>query len=154
MRIYLVQHGEAKKEDEDPLRPLTEEGIKNAEKVASHLAKLNLKIKKIFHSGKLRAKQTAEIYGKYLKPEEGIEESEGLNPLDNVKIWIEKLRLINKDIMLVGHLPHLSRLTSTLIIDYEEKEVLKFKMAGTVCLEKNEKEKWSILWAIPPDIIP
>jgi len=44
MRIYLVQHGEAKKENEDPLRPLTEEGIKNAEKVASHLAKLNLKI--------------------------------------------------------------------------------------------------------------
>jgi len=56
--------------------------------------------------------------------------------------------------MLVGHLPHLSRLTSTLIIDDEEKEVLKFKMAGTVCLEKNEKEKWSILWAIPPDITP
>ena len=67
MRIYLVQHGEAKKENEDPLRPLTEEGIKNAEKVASYLAKLNLKIKKIFHSGKLRAKQTAEIYGKIFK---------------------------------------------------------------------------------------
>jgi len=154
MRLYLVQHAEAKKEEEDPLRPLTEKGVKDAEKVASHLASLNLKIKKIFHSGKLRAKQTAEIYAKYLKPEEGVEKAEGLNPLDDVKVWVEKLKLIDEDIMLVGHLPHLSKLTSILTVGNEEEKVLKFKMAGAACLEKGEGEKWSIAWMITPDIIP
>lgn len=153
MKLYLVQHGEAEKEEKNPLKPLTEKGIKDAEKIANHLSKLNLKIKKIFHSGKLRAKQTAEVYAKYLKPEEGVDEEEGLNPLDNVKIWVEKLTCINEDIMLVGHLPHLSKLASILVVGNENKEVLKFKMAGVACLEKNNG-KWSILWVIPPELIP
>lgn len=69
MKLYLVQHGEAKRKEEDPSRPLTNKGIKDAEKVAKYISKLEVKAKKIFHSGKLRAKQTAEIYAKHLKPE-------------------------------------------------------------------------------------
>ena len=154
MRLYLIQHGEAKSKDEDPSRPLTEKGAKDAEKVAEHISKLGVKVKKIFHSGKLRAKQTAEICAKYLKPEEGVSETVGLNPLDPPETWIEKLKTINEDIMLTGHLPHLSKLTSALITGDKNKEIIKFRNAGTVCLERDEQGKWTILWAIPPEMIP
>lgn len=154
MKLYLVQHGEAKRKEEDPSRPLTNKGIKDAEKVAKYISKLGVKIKKIFHSGKLRAKQTAEIYAKHLKPEEGVSETDGLNPLDEPKIWIEKIKTIDEDIMLTGHLPHLSKLASALITGDENKEIIKFRNAGIICLERDEQGKWIILWAIPPEMIP
>ncbi|RLI32491.1 phosphohistidine phosphatase SixA [Candidatus Bathyarchaeota archaeon] len=154
MKLYLVQHGEAKKEEEDPSRPLTEKGFKDAEKVAKYVSKLDVKIKRIFHSGKLRAKQTAEIYANYLNPEEGVFEAEGLNPLDDVKIWVEKIKLMSEDIMLTGHLPHLSKLTSALIVNDENIEIVKFRMAGVVCLERDKEGKWAVLWVITPEVVP
>jgi phosphohistidine phosphatase len=154
MKLYLVQHGEAKRKEEDPSRPLTNKGIKDAEKVAEYISKLDIKVKKIFHSGKLRAKQTAEIYAKYLKPEEGISETDGLNPLDEPKTWIEKIKTIDEDIMLTGHLPHLSKLASALITGDENREIIKFRNAGIICLERDEQGKWTILWVIPPELIP
>ncbi len=154
MKLYLVQHGEAKSKEEDSSRPLTEKGIKDAEKVAEYISKLDVKVKKIFHSGKLRAKQTAEIYAKHLKPEDGVSETDGLNPLDSPETWIKKLKNIDEDIMLTGHLPHLSKLASTLIVGDENMEIIKFRNAGVTCLERDEQGKWKILWAIPPEMVP
>ena len=154
MKLYLVQHGEAKSKEEDSSRPLTEKGIKDAEKVAEYISKLGVKVKKIFHSGKLRAKQTAEIYAKHLKPEDGVSETDGLNPLDPPETWIKKLKNIDEDIMLTGHLPHLSKLASALVVGDENMEIIKFRNAGVTCLERDEQGKWKILWAIPPEMVP
>ncbi|HDD66024.1 MAG TPA: phosphohistidine phosphatase SixA, partial [Nitrososphaeria archaeon] len=63
MKVYLVQHGEAKREEEDPARPLTEEGKREVEDVARFLAELGVRVDRILHSGKLRAAQTANILG-------------------------------------------------------------------------------------------
>ena len=38
MRLYLVQHGAAKSEQEDPQRGLTDEGRRTVEKIAEVLA--------------------------------------------------------------------------------------------------------------------
>ena len=59
MIVYLVQHGEAKSEEEDPERPLTDNGRFTVESVSEHIAPLGLGVTRIIHSGKLRAKQTA-----------------------------------------------------------------------------------------------
>ena len=32
MRVYLVQHGESRPEEEDPQRSLTDEGVRNVQK--------------------------------------------------------------------------------------------------------------------------
>ena len=44
MRIYLVQHGEAKSEEEDPRRTLTDNGIGEVQKVAEFLRPLALAV--------------------------------------------------------------------------------------------------------------
>jgi type I restriction enzyme M protein len=61
MELYLVQHGTAKNEAEDPKRSLTNEGRRTVERVGEHLAAVGLALDRIEHSDKLRARQTAEI---------------------------------------------------------------------------------------------
>ena len=154
MKLYLVQHGEAKREEEDPARPLTDRGREEAEKIASHIAKTGVQVERIIHSGKLRAKQTAEIMAKHLKPPKGVDQADNLDPLADPKIWAERLKDISEDIMLVGHLPHLSKLASLLLTGNADLEPIKFRMAGIICLERDEKGKWSLLWALRPENIP
>lgn len=77
MRFYLVQHAEAKREEEDPSRPLTDRGRKESIKVASYAARIGVRIEKIIHSGKLRALQTAEIMTEHLNPPGGDREGRG-----------------------------------------------------------------------------
>ena len=61
MRLYLVQHGQAKSEELDPQRGLTEQGVQDVERLAAFLKPLSLAVQVVWHSGKTRAAQTAEI---------------------------------------------------------------------------------------------
>ncbi|MEN2986485.1 MAG: phosphohistidine phosphatase SixA [Thermodesulfovibrionaceae bacterium] len=151
MFLYLVQHAEAKPESEDPQRGLSEKGLKDIGKVANFLSKLNLQVDEILHSDKLRAKQTAEVLAEALKVKAS--ETDSLAPLDNPQVWAERLKTVDKSIMLVGHLPHLSYLTSMLLCGEREKGIVSFRMGGVLCLKK-DKELWSINWMITPEIIP
>jgi len=89
MLLYLVQHGEAKREEEDPARPLTDKGKSEVEKIASFIAKTGIHIERILHSGKLRALQTAEILASHLKPPRGIEQADALDPLADPKYGLK-----------------------------------------------------------------
>ncbi len=153
MLLYLVQHAEAKKEEIDPARPLSEKGIQDIQKVATYLSQLNFALHKIFHSKKLRAKQTAEVLAGNLKPLKGISEVEGLSPLDDPDTWAGRLKDIPEDVMLVGHLPHLGRLTSLLLSGDANKNIVSFKMAGVVCIKRDEEGEWSLQWMLTPEII-
>src|SRR2546428_4370090 len=61
MDCYLVQHGEAKPEREDPARPLTDRGRREVERVAEGAQRSGVEIAEVVHSGELRAQQTAEL---------------------------------------------------------------------------------------------
>lgn len=148
MRLYLVQHGEAMSKDENPERPLTAKGRENTTKTAKFLKKKGIRVRKIFHSTKLRAKQTAQIIASLLGCE--LQEEKDLEPLADPSIWAKKIRSMNEDIMIVGHLPHLGALASLLLCG-ESKEILRFYMGGVVCLEK--EENWKLLFSIPPEFM-
>jgi len=152
MRIYLVQHGEAKRKEEDPARPLTEDGRSEVERVGRFLARIGVRVDRILHSGKLRAAQTAELMAKYVKSMEKIEAVDCLDPFADPRIWAERLDKSEHDLMLVGHLPHLKRLASLLLTGRDDLEIVRFRYAGVVCLERDGR--WSILWIIRPDMLP
>jgi phosphohistidine phosphatase len=151
MDFYLVQHGEAKPEHEDPTRPLTGRGREEVEQVARCAAKIGLKVSEVCHSGKLRAKQTAEILANYLFPSRGIFEIEGLSPMDDPSKARAVLEAAKEPLMLVGHLPHLSRLASTLIIGDKTKEVIQFRMGAIVCISKTEGG-FAVKWVLTPEL--
>jgi phosphohistidine phosphatase len=153
MLIYLVQHADAKKEEVDPSRSLSEKGMHDIKRVASYASRLNIEIYKIFHSNKLRAKQTAEVLSENLKPTKGVSEVDGLSPLDDPNIWAERLKDIPDDIILVGHLPHLGKLVSLLLSEKADRNIISFKMAGIVCLKRDDTGAWSLQWMITPEIV-
>ena len=150
MKLYLMQHGEAKSEEEDPERRLADKGKEEVDAVATRLEKAGISPALIIHSGKVRARETAEIAGKRLNPEEGVRESENLKPMDDPKAIKEIIEKREKDLMVVGHLPHLSKLCSLLLAGDEEKELVQFRMGGVVCLER--KEGWRLRWFIVPEL--
>jgi phosphohistidine phosphatase len=153
MFIYLVQHAEAKREEEDPRRDLTEKGRLDIERVAHYLKRLNVQVKQIFHSGKTRAQSTAKVLAGYLNPPAGISEAQGLAPLDDPAIWSERLPKMQGDIMLVGHLPHLGGLAAILMTGDKEKKVINFQMGGAVCLRQMAADQWAVDWMVVPEII-
>lgn len=155
MKLYLVQHAAAKRKEEDPSRPLSEQGRREIVKVAEYSAKyLDIHVKHILHSSKLRAKQTAQVLAEHLQPTEGVVLAEYLEPLADPKSWQRRLAQAKDDTMIVGHLPHLSKLTNILLAGDKAKEVVAFRMGGIVCLERNETSQWVLKWLITPEIVP
>jgi len=154
MNLYLVQHSEAKSKEDDPQCSLSDKGFADIKKISAFISKhFNIQIKSIMHSGKTRALQTAEILSKHLNPTEGIQQVDGLDPLTVPSIWVERLAKIKEDIMLVGHLPHLSKLSSLLMCQDENKTIINFKNAGVVCLNRDESGIWSAQWIVIPEIL-
>jgi len=152
MEIYLVQHGESKSETEDPERPLTEKGKEAVESVASYVAPLGVEVAQVIHSGRLRAKQTAELFAQYLSPPQGIKQEGGLGPLDDPQQAKRLIEQAERPLMIVGHLPHLGRLASLLILGAPDKEIIKFTMGGVVCLSRSD-DSWLVEWALIPKLI-
>ena len=154
MKLYLVQHAEAKREEEDPARPLSEKGWKDIKKkIADFLKGKGIKVSKILHSGKLRTKQTAETLAESIHSSEGVKETEGLLPMDNPSVWEKKLKEESEDTVLVGHLPHLSKLAGLLLTGDQERKPIDFRMGGVICMEKNEAGNWSLQWILTPQIL-
>jgi phosphohistidine phosphatase len=81
-------------------------------------------VAEIRHSGLVRARETAEILGRRLGPSRGVHEATGLLPEDDPAVAAAELELAAEPLMLVGHLPHLARLSVAL--------------AGRVVLERIE----------------
>jgi phosphohistidine phosphatase len=148
VRLYLVQHGEARAESEDPERPLTDKGIEDVVCVARWaVERLGVRPARVVHSGKTRARQTAEAWGGLLGA--GAEQGDALAPNDNPATWVERLDATADDLMLVGHLPHLDRLAGALLTGNPDSAVVRFQPGGLVGLERAHRG-WSISIVLPP----
>ena len=148
MEVYLVQHGEAKDEEDDPERSLTNKGKEEVGHVAAHTARL-VNIHRIMHSPKLRAKQTADIFATYNKHASSAEEK-GLKPMDDPEIAKKMIESQTENLMLVGHLPHMNKLASLLLTGNADADVISFRMGAVVCLEK--QERWKVKWIFTPEL--
>jgi phosphohistidine phosphatase len=155
MKIYLVQHGKPLPKEKDPDRSLSELGRQDIEKVAAFLKEIGIEVQEIFHSGKTRARQTAKIMISKLSPGREPLKKDGLSPLDDVKAIAEEINQTQKDLMIVGHLPHLAKLTSVLTGGSESNPVVAFQQGGVVCLQSDkERNTWAIAWMLVPEIVP
>ncbi len=152
MAIYLVQHAECLPKDQDPEKGLSDLGSANATRIAEVAAGYNVPVVRIWHSGKKRARQTAEIFSSFLAPAEGLADVEGIKPLDDVTVFSDRLDS-TADTMVVGHLPFMEKLVAYLITGTPDKPVFKFQNAGIVCLDSDpDSESWVIRWTLMPNI--
>lgn len=152
MSIYLVQHALALTHEEDPERGISETGRAETLRIAEVAKGYRVNVSQIQHSGKKRARETAEIFARELEPGSGIDAVDGLNPMDDIQPVAVSLDPTS-NLMMVGHLPHLERLASWITTGQEDHAVFRFQNSGIVCLDRSEdSDLWHIKWTLMPKI--
>ena len=147
--VYFAQHGLALDKADDPERPLSQAGIHQSKKIAMALQHSKTPISSLFHSGKLRASQTAEIFAGTIKLSSTSAVS-GLSPNDDVTLLAQNLNINHA--LYVGHLPHLEKLVAYLVTGNENANIIKFQNSAVVCLEKSENH-YQLKWYLTPELV-
>lgn len=158
MMLYLMQHAQAVPDEVDSQRPLSLEGRAAALRVAARVAQLAPPVAHIYHSRKLRARQTAEVLAEALRLEHTLEELEGLSPKDRAEplarwLRVETQKQTAEGIVLVSHLPLLDRLASLLLTGDEEMGVVVIQYAALVALApKGDGKRFAVQWMLTPEL--
>src|SRR5262249_38749033 len=153
MHAYLVQHGKAKPASEDPNRGLSDEGRAEVTRIADFLHDLRVTISLLYHSGKLRAEETAHILATSVRCTTGPCHSVRLHPTHAPAGRAAFLNVHTDGILIVGPLPHLERLASLLLTSNPDQRLIQFRNGGVVWLEKERSGRWSAVWAIVPELL-
>jgi phosphohistidine phosphatase len=145
MRLYLAHHGEAIGPDVDPLRPLSAAGRSAVERLAAEAARRGAQPAVVWHSGKLRAKQTAEAYWRACNGLAEFSATRDLQPDDPPSWMRDRLRGEPRDLLIAGHFQHLPRLLALL----KPGESPGFPLHGLVALETlDDGETWIEHWRL------
>ncbi|OVE77739.1 phosphohistidine phosphatase SixA [bacterium F16] len=147
MKLFFVQHGKCLAREINESRPLSDKGKTDSERVASLLHKNGVSVSGVYHSGKLRAQQTAEIFAETLRIG-NIHQLSGMEPNDDVGYLADQLE---PDAMYVGHLPHIDRVVSYLVSGDSDAQVATFRNSGAACLQRTESG-YHIQWLVTPEI--
>jgi phosphohistidine phosphatase len=144
--LYLVHHADAVGPHEDPQRPLSAAGRMQADRLALQAAERGAKPTVIWHSGKLRARQTAESFWRACNPLADFAAIGGLQPADSPGRVRDLVAGETRDVMLVGHMPSLPRILRMLVTGQEDAP-LEFPLHGIVALEP-AGDLWSERWRL------
>ncbi len=152
--LCLIRHGEAVAEAQNSARPLTGAGRVHVERSGSWLAAMGLAAHEIRHSGKLRARETAEVIARNLGlPPDRVREHQGLGPDDPVEEAVAELVAEHRTFVVVGHLPFLGRLASYMLVGDPERVPLRISESGIVLLGR-DGGTWKLLGLVAPDLMP
>ncbi len=152
-QIYFAQHGLAVSKTDNPDRPLSTAGIRQTETIARQLQLSGTAVAVILHSGKLRALQTAQIFAAELKLST-ISTCEFLSANDDVAILAKHLKTDSaiNNTLYIGHLPHLEKLVSFLIIGKESPSIIRYQNSAVACLQKSETS-YQLRWYVTPETL-
>lgn len=148
MHVILVQHGEATSKEIDPDRPLTDRGRADIDALASRLSPRRLLPRQIWHSGKTRARQSAELLSSGVAPRP----RDGLAPNDDPQPWATALAACDQDAMLVGHQPFLGKLAALLLTGDADRVSIGFVPGSACALERTEEDGWQVSWMLRPEL--
>lgn len=152
MRLYLVRHGEATSAEVDPTRPLSKQGERQVRQIAAFIKPLSLCPSAVWHSGKARAEGTARILSSALGEMAALIERKDISPNHPPAPLVAEVSSSDGDLMLVGHLPFLSRLASSLLVGDESREALLFHPGTLACLERGSAGAWRLEWMVYPEL--
>ena len=155
MRLYLTQHGEAVAKEVDSDRPLTTRGLGDVRRMAAFLDGSGVRVERVVHSGKTRARQTAEVLAGNLLPGGGgvVEAVPGLGPTDPVALVADRVAGWDQDTLVAGHQPFMGKLAALLASGAADTHVVAYSPGTVVCLERDEDGNWAIVWMVRPSLL-
>ena len=133
------------------MRPLSSNGLVASTTLAEEAAARGIKPDVVWHSGKIRAKQTAQLFWRACNPLAGLEAVHGLQPGDPPRWMRDRLFGETRSILVVGHMPHLPGLLSLLRGEGDASVTLDFPAHGCVALEAAE-DRWNELWRLSSQV--
>ena len=147
MQLLLVHHGDAVGPDVDPRRPLSEAGAAAVEKLAAQAAARGAKPAVVWHSGKLRAKQTAEAVWRACNALAEFSATRDLQPDDPPQWLRDRLFGETRDILVAGHFPYMPKLLALLVTGGEAG--VSFPLNGVVAVDTEDGgQSWRELWRL------
>ncbi len=144
MFVYLAHHGDSVHPGIDPQRPLSRLGRGQVDTLSSWAAARAVRPDVVWHSGKLRARQTAEAYWRACNPLAEFSAARWMQPDDPLRL-ADQLQHETRDVMLVGHMPHLDRLLGRLLDD--DMRTASFPLNGLVAVE-HTGTRWVERWRL------
>ena len=147
--VYLVHHAQALSGEIDHMRPLSSVGLAQAERVARTAVEFGAKPVVIWHSGKLRARQTADAWLRLVNPFATFAAMRGLQPDDDPDIVATALDGEDRDAVLTSHMPFLPALLHQLKTGRRDRLSAPFPLNGCVALER-AGAVWQERWTIAP----
>jgi phosphohistidine phosphatase len=152
MHLYLAHHADALDPLRDSRRPLSPRGRVQAERTAAAASIRGARPEVVWHSGKLRARQTAEAFWRACNPLAAFSATRDLQP-DDPPAWIrDRLRGESRDILIAGHFPHLPRLLTLLLGGGADASATSFPLHGVVALDtEDDGDSWVERWRIESD---
>ena len=153
MRLYLVQHGEAVAKEVDPDRPLSEQGREDIIRLAKWLEQRGVEVSEIWHSGKTRARQTAELLTPLLQTGGKICQQDGLTPNDPPKGLLWSIETRRADLLVVSHMPFVARAVAAAVTGEPDRPMIHFQPGSIAGLERDGSRTWRITLFIPPGLL-
>lgn len=150
MKLYLMQHGDALSKEQDPERPLSPAG-EAAVRAMAELLRGKLHPVRILHSGKLRARQSAELLARAV-PGVAPQAVEGLAPNDDTAAFAAQIAQWDEEVVLVGHLPFMARLATRLLGADEAGPLVAYQTGSVLCLQRTEGV-WQVAWMVRPELL-
>ena len=153
MKLYLVQHGDSLSKEIDPDRPLSDTGRRDVRRLAEFLTGKGIRVSRVLHSGKTRARETAALLARALAPEEQVEASSDLAPNDPTDWLAYEATQWDRDVLVVGHLPFMEKLVARLVARREDAGIVAYRQGSMVCLERGDDGRWTIAWMLRPELL-
>lgn len=148
-RIYIARHAHSVDGSPDETRPLSNKGFKQMGRLCKPLRRNQLiQVDEIWQSGLLRATETAQCLCDGLELNLPIKTVKDLRPYDHPKTIVDAIEKTEKSLLIVGHEPNLSALSSLLIAGDTESQKIVFNKASILCLTRLRVGKQSTPWEI------
>ncbi|OUW19754.1 MAG: hypothetical protein CBD18_00260 [Opitutales bacterium TMED158] len=150
--LYLVRHAHALPAASDDERAVSPKGERQLARLSEGLRRFEPSFPHaIWSSPLLRARQTATLLKQGLELEAPIEIQANLAPFDAPRPIADQVNAIDRSLMIVGHEPNLSKLSSLFLGDTGNDRVV-FKKASILCLTRltagRQSTPWQIEWHV------
>ena len=150
MKLYLMRHGEASATKDDTEQVLTPHGKAAIEQLAERLQHEKLQLSQVYHSGKKRAQQTAEIMIRFIAPGLTANVLDNIKPSDDPAFVLPVINSWSENCLITSHLPFIPNLVTLLTRSDSHLGSINYVPGTLICLEKNNDNHWEIIWATAP----
>ncbi len=152
MRLYLVQHGGALTKAVDPERHLSEQGEDDIKRLAAWLVACDITLSRIWHSDKIRARQSAELLAPALRSGGHMRPMNGLGPNDPPGAFLERLQDADDDTLIVSHLPFVARVLSQAVSSSPDQPWVEFQPGSIAAVERDDNGMWHLIFFARPGL--